>query len=202
MSDKGRIIHKELKESITASHQQRKQQPKFETKNRAKEMKKHWMSPKTERELESDSYVEHCKGLYDLEKDIKKARPQWNVGTRTISDFIKKFKPSFPMQNHESIRKAIKTFETLKKRGLYEVAKKVREDLEKALENNPYLDKEEIKETLYDAEKRAIREVIKGKIERSISQYPQGFNHTTKISQGSGIYSSKVAHRKVKEIKQ
>jgi len=202
MSDKRETKHIVLTEPMGIGKQKTQQiKSPYYHPNRAREMKKSWMSPRTEKELDSDSYVEHCKGLYDLERDIKRAKPKWKVGNRTISDFIKKHKPSFPMQNHESIRKAIDTFETLKKRGLYEVAKKVREDLEKALENNPYLDKEEIKETLYEAEKKAVKEIIKGKIQRSNLKYPLGSDHTTKVTEGSKGYSKRVARRKVKEIK-
>ncbi|RLG71025.1 MAG: hypothetical protein DRO11_05220 [Methanobacteriota archaeon] len=194
---KGKIIHKTLEESITASHQQRKQQPKFYHPNKAKHFKREWMTPSIEKKLDSTQWEIQNQGLWELKESMRR-----NLGKepsyREIADYLKKYKPSFPDQNYESMRKRIRTFNSMFNKGF----KKGIEEVRKELEKNPYLTSEEIAGIISRTIRGVAKEFTKAKIRQASRQYPKGSNHTRKIVEGSKEYSSRVAHRKAKEVRQ
>jgi len=164
---KGRIIHKELKESFSASHRQIQQQGKYYS-NRAKNFKREWMSPKTEEMLDSDNYKVQNYGLYRLEGELKKHIPR--VGYRTMSDFLRKFKSNFPTLSHEALRRRMRTKETMFYRAIEEAMKEVEEEVEE----NPYLTDYERGEIVKRAVEKAIKRLTKEKIRASKLKYPLG----------------------------
>ena len=197
MSDKGRVLHKKLEESITASHQQRQQQPKYYHPNKAKQFKREWMTPSIERKLDSTQWEVQNQGLWELKESMRRGLGK-EPSYREIADYLKKFKPSFPDQNYESIRKRIDTFNSMFNEA-WEIAK---EELNSELEKNPYLTEHEKAEIMYRVVKKTIEEFTKAKIRQSSPKYPLGSDHTRKIVEGSKEFSSRVAHRKARETRE
>jgi len=197
MTDKGKVIHKTLEESITASHQQRKQQPKFYHPNKVKQFKKEWMTPSIERKLDSTRWDIQNQGLWELKEAMRRGLGK-APSYREIADYLRKFKPSFPDQSYESIRKRIKSFNSMFNEACREPIKEVRKELEK----NPYLTPEEMARIIGEGLRKIGKEFTKAKIRQSSPKYPLGSNQTRKIVEGSKKYSGKVAHKKTREIKQ